>query len=78
MWASILKTDVTDETDFFVCGAGSMHVVQLVEEVKERAEVAMANEDVFMNTTFGDFINAVFTVSRKPLGSRLSKDQSPA
>ncbi len=62
VWSAILKTEVVDETDFFGCGAGSMHVVQLVEEVKERAEVAIANEDVFMNTTFGDFINAVFTV----------------
>ena len=26
------------------------------------AGVTLANEDVFMNTTFGDFINAVFTV----------------
>ena len=37
VWSSILKCPVDDSTDFFGCGAGSMHVVQLVEEVKERA-----------------------------------------
>ena len=56
--------DAIDDVDFFGAGAGSMNVVQLVEEVKERAGVAMANEDVFLNTTFGAFINAVVKIMR--------------
>ena len=38
-----------------------MNVVQLVEEVKDRsgAKAIMTNEDVFLNTNFGDFIQAV-------------------
>ena len=35
VWASILKTDVSTDTDFFGAGAGSMDVVRLVEEVKK-------------------------------------------
>ena len=37
VWNSILKIETVDETDFFGAGAGSMNVVQLVEEVKEKA-----------------------------------------
>lgn len=37
VWNSILKIDTADDTDFFGAGAGSMNVVQLVEEVKEKA-----------------------------------------
>ncbi len=54
--------DVLDTTDFFGSGAGSMHVVQLIEEVKDRAQITIANQDVFMNTTFGEFINAIIQV----------------
>ena len=37
VWNSILKIETADDTDFFGAGAGSMNVVQLVEEVKEKA-----------------------------------------
>ena len=38
VWKAILKVDdVTDDTDFFSMGAGSMDVVRLVEEVKDKA-----------------------------------------
>ena len=40
VWNSILKIETTDDTDFFGAGAGSMNVVQLVEEVKEKAGTA--------------------------------------
>ncbi len=33
VWKGILNlTDITDATDFFACGAGSMDVTRLVEE----------------------------------------------
>ena len=65
VWSSILKMDtVGDDVDFFASGAGSMNVVQLVEEVKDRAGVAMDNQDVFLNTTFGAFSNAVVKLMR--------------
>ena len=69
VWNSILKTDTADDTDFFGAGAGSMNVVQLVEEVKEKAGVTMENEDVFLNTTFGDFMTAVILLTRSGGGS---------
>jgi len=63
-WTAILNVTVADDTDFFKAGAGSMDVVRLVEEVKEAAEVSLENEIVYMNTSFGDFIQAVVRVMR--------------
>uniref|UniRef100_A0AAQ6IMS7 10-formyltetrahydrofolate dehydrogenase n=1 Tax=Anabas testudineus TaxID=64144 RepID=A0AAQ6IMS7_ANATE len=57
--ASILSnvSQIEDSTDFFKSGAASMDVVRLVEEVKLRASSCqLQNEDVYMNTTFQDFI----------------------
>lgn len=64
VWNGILKINIDDETDFFGAGAGSMNVVQLIEEVKEKASVEMSNEDIFLNTTFGDFMTAVVLLTR--------------
>ncbi len=64
VWKGILKIDVTDETDFFETGAGSMDVVRLVEEVRDTTGVSLTNEDVFMATAFGDFIQACVKAAR--------------
>uniref|UniRef100_A0AAZ3PWZ6 10-formyltetrahydrofolate dehydrogenase n=1 Tax=Oncorhynchus tshawytscha TaxID=74940 RepID=A0AAZ3PWZ6_ONCTS len=59
VWKSILTNvdAIEDSTDFFKSGAASMDVVRLVEEVKLRASgCQLQNEDVYMNTTFQDFI----------------------
>ncbi|TNM89226.1 hypothetical protein fugu_005481 [Takifugu bimaculatus] len=59
VWQSILSnvSRIEDATDFFKAGAASMDVVRLVEEVKLRASSCqLQNEDVYMNTTFQDFI----------------------
>uniref|UniRef100_A0A673AVW5 10-formyltetrahydrofolate dehydrogenase n=1 Tax=Sphaeramia orbicularis TaxID=375764 RepID=A0A673AVW5_9TELE len=59
VWQSILTnvSQIEDSTDFFKSGAASMDVVRLVEEVKLRAShCQLQNEDVYMNTTFQDFI----------------------
>ena len=56
VWNEILKIEIADDTDFFATGAGSMDVVRLVEEVKDKAGVEITNEDVFMATAFADFI----------------------
>uniref|UniRef100_A0A7N6BFV0 formyltetrahydrofolate dehydrogenase n=1 Tax=Anabas testudineus TaxID=64144 RepID=A0A7N6BFV0_ANATE len=59
VWKSILSnvSQIEDSTDFFKSGAASMDVVRLVEEVKLRASSCqLQNEDVYMNTTFQDFI----------------------
>ena len=62
VWNEILKIDITDETDFFETGAGSMDVVRLVEEVKDKAGISITNEDVFMATVFSSFIQTVVKV----------------
>ena len=77
VWNGILKQDIDDSTDFFEAGAGSMHVVQLVEEVKERAGVTMAQEDVFLNTTFSSFIRAVIELTRGGGGSAKKLEFTP-
>merc|ERR1719204_1655063 len=65
VWASILNTVVEDEGDFFKAGAGSMDVVRLVEEIKEKCDgLAIENDDVFMNTKFSDFVQMLVLKSR--------------
>ncbi|KAJ8359278.1 hypothetical protein SKAU_G00158030 [Synaphobranchus kaupii] len=59
VWRSILTNveEIVDSTDFFKSGAASMDVVRLVEEVKLRAsELQLQNEDVYMATSFQEFI----------------------
>ncbi|XP_073707402.1 cytosolic 10-formyltetrahydrofolate dehydrogenase [Garra rufa] len=59
VWKSILTNveKIEDTTDFFKSGAASMDVVRLVEEVKLRAaQLQLQNEDVYMATTFEEFI----------------------
>ncbi|KAJ8400652.1 hypothetical protein AAFF_G00394210 [Aldrovandia affinis] len=59
VWKSILSNveEIADSTDFFKSGAASMDVVRLVEEVKLRAsELQLQNEDVYMATSFQEFI----------------------
>uniref|UniRef100_A0A8C0TT69 10-formyltetrahydrofolate dehydrogenase n=1 Tax=Canis lupus familiaris TaxID=9615 RepID=A0A8C0TT69_CANLF len=58
-WKRILPSvlEVEESTDFFKSGAASVDVVRLVEEVKELCDgLELENEDVYMATTFGDFI----------------------
>ncbi|KAM3859193.1 mitochondrial 10-formyltetrahydrofolate dehydrogenase [Diretmus argenteus] len=59
IWKGILSNvpAIEDSTDFFKSGAASMDVVRLVEEVKQKcAGVQLQSEDVYMATTFQDFI----------------------
>ncbi|KAK8387245.1 hypothetical protein O3P69_018098 [Scylla paramamosain] len=58
-WKAILNMDVADDLDFFKAGAGSMDVVRLVEETKEKAGVSLENEDVYMATTFKEFVQVM-------------------
>ncbi|XP_035529121.1 mitochondrial 10-formyltetrahydrofolate dehydrogenase [Morone saxatilis] len=59
IWKGILSNvlAIEDTTDFFKSGAASMDVVRLVEEVKQKcAGVQLQTEDVYMATTFKEFI----------------------
>ncbi|XP_028809798.1 mitochondrial 10-formyltetrahydrofolate dehydrogenase [Denticeps clupeoides] len=59
VWKGILSSAaaIEETTDFFKSGAASMDVVRLVEEVKLRCGgLQMQNEDVYMASTFHDFI----------------------
>ncbi|XP_063783831.1 mitochondrial 10-formyltetrahydrofolate dehydrogenase [Pseudophryne corroboree] len=59
MWKGILSNVavIEDTTDFFKSGAASMDVVRLVEEIKQKCGgLELQNEDVYMATTFQDFI----------------------
>merc|ERR1719251_99002 len=70
VWNEILKIDISDETDFFATGAGSMDVVRLVEEVKDKSGISISNEDVFMATAFGNFIQTVVKAGRGGGGAK--------
>ncbi|XP_023668374.2 mitochondrial 10-formyltetrahydrofolate dehydrogenase [Paramormyrops kingsleyae] len=59
IWKGILSNvpTIEDTTDFFKSGAASMDVVRLVEEIKQKcAGVQLQTEDVYMATTFQDFV----------------------
>ncbi|XP_071816026.1 mitochondrial 10-formyltetrahydrofolate dehydrogenase-like isoform X2 [Apostichopus japonicus] len=57
IWVGILSNDdITNETDFFKMGAGSMDVARLVEEVKQKCNIELKNEDVYMATTLDAFV----------------------
>lgn len=64
IWESILKVTVDSETDFFACGAGSMDVVRLIEEVKDACEVNIENETLFMAPVFSEFFLEVVKATR--------------
>lgn len=70
MWNTILKVEVTADVDFFACGAGSMDVVRLIEEVKDEFNVSLENEVLFMNPTFGEFLRQVILTARNGAASK--------
>ncbi|XP_039617758.1 mitochondrial 10-formyltetrahydrofolate dehydrogenase [Polypterus senegalus] len=62
IWKGILSNvpKIEDSTDFFKSGAASMDVVRLVEEIKEKCNgLQLQNEDVYMATTYEEFIQMV-------------------
>ncbi|CAG5102076.1 Similar to aldh1l1: Cytosolic 10-formyltetrahydrofolate dehydrogenase (Xenopus tropicalis) [Cotesia congregata] len=69
IWKSILNVEVDNDTDFFACGAGSMDVVRLVEEVKDLIGVTMQNTDVFMAPVFIEFATSVIAAGRGASGA---------
>ncbi|XP_025060672.1 mitochondrial 10-formyltetrahydrofolate dehydrogenase isoform X3 [Alligator sinensis] len=59
IWVGILTNIpvIEDSTDFFKSGASSMHVVRMIEEIKQKySGLQLQNEDVYMATKFTDFI----------------------
>ncbi|XP_060745088.1 mitochondrial 10-formyltetrahydrofolate dehydrogenase [Tachysurus vachellii] len=59
IWKGILSNVavIEDTTDFFKSGAASMDVVRLVEEIKQKCGgVQLQNEDVYMATSFQEFM----------------------
>ncbi|CAH1962906.1 unnamed protein product [Acanthoscelides obtectus] len=64
IWEAILSVDIENDTDFFACGAASMDVVRLVEEVKDLFKTELENGDVFMAPTFEEFCTNVVLKAR--------------
>nr|XP_018909366.1 PREDICTED: cytosolic 10-formyltetrahydrofolate dehydrogenase isoform X1 [Bemisia tabaci] len=65
IWKSILNNDITESTHFFGSGAGSMDVVRLIEEIKDRLKISLQNEVIYMNPAFEDFCQEVILTSRQ-------------
>ncbi|KAF8790670.1 cytosolic 10-formyltetrahydrofolate dehydrogenase-like isoform X1 [Argiope bruennichi] len=64
IWEGILSTEVDDSTDFFKSGAGSMDVARLVEELKEKCGISLENEDVYVATSFQEFVRVAILKQR--------------
>ncbi|CAK9818162.1 Cytosolic 10-formyltetrahydrofolate dehydrogenase [Anthophora plagiata] len=71
IWTGILNIDVDEETDFFASGGGSMDVVRLIEEIKDKMGITLQNIDVFMAPVFLQFAAKLILVAR---GVSASKD----
>eukprot|EP01087_Luapelamoeba_hula_P024361 TRINITY_DN9245_c0_g1_i1.p1 TRINITY_DN9245_c0_g1~~TRINITY_DN9245_c0_g1_i1.p1 ORF type:complete len:908 (-),score=182.35 TRINITY_DN9245_c0_g1_i1:244-2967(-) len=64
-WRTILSVDkVEEETDFFECGAASMDVTRLIDSVVKISGVILEAEEVYMNTSFSDFLRLVIKKQR--------------
>ncbi|XP_051874090.1 cytosolic 10-formyltetrahydrofolate dehydrogenase [Pristis pectinata] len=61
VWKGILSNvaEIVETTDFFKSGAASMDVVRLVEEIRLKCGLQLQNEDVYMATTFEDFMQKI-------------------
>lgn len=70
IWKGILNLEIENDTDFFACGAGSMDVVRMVEEVKDNLGVTLQNIDVFMAPVFSQFAATVILAARGNSGSK--------
>ncbi|XP_033337383.1 cytosolic 10-formyltetrahydrofolate dehydrogenase isoform X2 [Megalopta genalis] len=70
IWKGVLNLDIENDTDFFACGAGSMDVVRMVEEVKDNLGVTLQNIDVFMAPVFSQFASTVILAARGNSGSK--------
>lgn len=67
IWSSIIAvsaSNITDETDFFDAGAGSMDVVRLIEETKQKGKkagfkhpLAITADEVQNASDFASFVN---------------------
>lgn len=55
---------LTDWVSFRYCNIWFNFDYRLIEEVKEKLGISLQNEDVFMATSFGDFVQAVVLKSR--------------
>lgn len=64
IWQSILKTDIEAQTDFFACGAASMDVVRLIEEVKDSFEIHLETSAIYMSPIFSEFLTDVVLATR--------------
>lgn len=74
-WSAILSGQAVEEhTDFFRSGAGSMDVTRLLEEVRELTGVEMENDDVYMNSTFSEFVKQLVLINRGGQETELEYD----
>ncbi|KAJ8687582.1 hypothetical protein QAD02_023376, partial [Eretmocerus hayati] len=65
IWRGVLNLEeISDDLDFFACGAGSMDVVRMVEEIRETVGVKLANTDVFMAPVFVELATAAILARR--------------
>ena len=75
IWSAILSGQAVEEhTDFFKSGAGSMDVTRLLEEVRELTGAELENDEVYMNSTFTEFVSQLVTINRGGQETQLEYD----
>uniref|UniRef100_A0A914D700 10-formyltetrahydrofolate dehydrogenase n=1 Tax=Acrobeloides nanus TaxID=290746 RepID=A0A914D700_9BILA len=70
-WKGILNFKIDDDTNFFDAGASSADLTRLLEDVKTRSGVELEAAEVYMNASFGSFMNALVKKLRGDTGPKL-------
>ncbi|CAI5449382.1 unnamed protein product [Caenorhabditis angaria] len=74
IWAGILKSAVSSDTDFFESGASSADVTRLVEEIKFNTGAELESSHIYMAPTLGEHINIVIRNLRGEGGITVTYD----
>lgn len=62
LWETLLKTDVTDETDFFESGGNSLYAVLLAKQIEEKTDIRLKVTEIYRCSVFSDFCAMLETI----------------
>ncbi|PAV77177.1 hypothetical protein WR25_03161 [Diploscapter pachys] len=74
VWSGILKQPISEDTDFFECGATSADLTRLIEEIKFNTGAELEAADMYMSPAFSDCINSVIRKLRGDSGVTVEYD----
>ncbi len=55
LWEMLLKTEITDETDFFENGGNSLLAVMMMKKLEEQTGMILKVPEIYRHSVFSDF-----------------------